>query len=130
MDEDDASSIYSRDEHSNPLPPTTTAAQRKKKRKGGKKHRRAGTPASAASQDNNNDDAPELPFLAALNAHLARGEHVVDSKKVLAEAEAAEARGESFDMIARIKALQDGSAADSGPLVDAIGPWLRGPKAD
>ncbi|KAL8792734.1 MAG: hypothetical protein Q9195_004709 [Heterodermia aff. obscurata] len=114
---DDNDEDASDDDEQPAAAPKLTAAQRKKKRKGGKKHRRAPTKPPTP---------PPPPFLEHLNSYLARGEHVVDTKKVLREAEEAEARGEEFDMVGRIKALQDGSASDSGPLVDAVTPWLRG----
>lgn len=46
-----------------------------------------------------------------------RKERKIDAKKLCKEAEEAEAKGESYDMLGRIKGLQLGTAADSGPLV-------------
>lgn len=125
IDDDDDASVYSQDDPATTTDtaPKLTSAQRKKKRKGGKKHRHGATTTTTTAPTT----APTVPpFLARVNAHLARGEHVVDTKKVLREAEEAEARGEDFDMIGRIKALQDGSAPDSGPLVNAFTPWFEG----
>ena len=64
--------------------------------------------------------------LSTLSTHLAMGERVVDTQKVLREWDEAEARGEGYDMLARVKELQNGKAGDCGPLVDGLGGWLRG----
>ena len=63
--------------------------------------------------------------LSALSTHLAMNEHIVDTEKVLREADEAEARGDSFDMVSRVIELQNGRAADCAGLVDGLGGWLR-----
>ena len=139
---DDASSVYSRDidGHSiapamepTPAPaPKLTSAQKKKKRKGGKKHQRPvatdTTNATTTTSSTEPSHDPSAPHVKALSDRLAMGEHVVDVKKVMREADEAEARGEKFDMVKRIMELQTGQAEDCGPLVDGLASYLKGAK--
>ncbi|KAG7005540.1 hypothetical protein G7Y79_00019g047200 [Physcia stellaris] len=76
------------------------------------------SPTSKYSFDECNEQKKNR-MLSALSTHLAMNEHVVDIQKVLREAGEAEARGEGFDMVRRVRELQSGRAVDCGG-------WLMG----